>query len=196
MFKPITGYENYSVDETGVVINNRTGRELKQGINCRRNGGYKVVSLYNASGKKFFFVHRLVAMAFIPNSKGLPQVNHKDENPRNNSAENLEWCDAKYNNSYGTKPARASARRGVLGTYFGRKHSAEAKARMSAAKLGKPSSHRRAVVVDGNRVFESITACAEGLGLSLTQVSNIIHHRRKSKYCIEFLQEAQTCMNV
>lgn len=47
-------------------------------------------------------IHRLVAIAFIPNPNNYPMVNHKDENPKNNCVENLEWCDAKYNNNYGT----------------------------------------------------------------------------------------------
>ena len=43
-----------------------------------------------------------MAQAFIPNPRHLPIINHKDENKVNNEAENLEWCDYKYNNNYGT----------------------------------------------------------------------------------------------
>ena len=49
------------------------------------------------------FVHRLVAQAFLPNPHKLQFVNHKDENPSNNSVENLEWCTIQYNNTYGNK---------------------------------------------------------------------------------------------
>lgn len=48
-------------------------------------------------------------MAFIPNPDNLPFVNHKDENPKNNHVDNLEWCTPKYNSNYGTQIERRLA---------------------------------------------------------------------------------------
>ena len=56
------------------------------------------------------YIHRLVAEAFIPNPSNLPVVNHKDENPKNNAVDNLEWCTTKYNLNYGTCNTRKSAK--------------------------------------------------------------------------------------
>jgi len=49
---------------------------------------------------KRFGVHRLVAEAFIDNPNNYPIINHKDANPSNNVADNLEWCTYKYNSNY------------------------------------------------------------------------------------------------
>lgn len=68
--------------------------------------GYKKIKLF-AGGKAYTtHVHRLVALAFIPNPHNMPQVNHKDENKSNNRVENLEWCTARYNATYGTRLKR------------------------------------------------------------------------------------------
>ena len=47
-------------------------------------------------------IHRIVATAFIPNTDNLPQINHKDEDKKNNCVENLEWCSRIYNLHYGS----------------------------------------------------------------------------------------------
>lgn len=67
-----------------------------------QRSGYYYVDL---QGKRRL-VHRLVAEAFIDNPDDLPEVNHKDEDKVNNSVENLEWCDSKYNANYGTRNKR------------------------------------------------------------------------------------------
>ena len=117
IWKSIPGYEGlYEVSNTGRVRS--LDRYVKVGFGAYRlhkgkiinltlsNSGYYFVDLTYKYKRKHFYVHRLVAEAFIPNPDNLPQVNHKDEDKTNNIAENLEWCDRKYNMNYGTKIER------------------------------------------------------------------------------------------
>ena len=97
LFKHIENFEGYSISATGVVLN-PYGKVLKQVPNKK---GYLCVFLNNKEKKhKQFFVHRLVASAFIPNPNNYPQINHKDRNPSNNNVDNLEWCNNTYNQRY------------------------------------------------------------------------------------------------
>ena len=66
------------------------------------------VKLCKNGKHKNFRINRLVAEAFISNPNNLPQVNHKNEIKDDNRVENLEWCDAKYNNNFGTRKERVA----------------------------------------------------------------------------------------
>lgn len=108
IWKDILGYEGlYQVSNFGRVKSLKFGKEriLKPGIN---KYGYLHVVLSKNNKQKNFYVHRLVAEAFISNPHNYPCVNHKDENPLNNNVENLEWCTASYNSNYGTRNERMS----------------------------------------------------------------------------------------
>lgn len=95
IWKEIAGFPNYAVSNRGRVMNLKTGRVLKPGVNSH---GYAFVVLYNGDGKpKNCTTHRLVAEAFIPNPQNLPQVDHVDENKGNNDVSNLRWVSASKN---------------------------------------------------------------------------------------------------
>lgn len=97
-WRTIIGYEGlYEVSNTGQVRNYR-GKLLRPGLN---HNGYLKCVLCKKGKTKTIYIHRLVAQAFIPNPQDLPQVNHKDEDKTNNSVDNLEWCNSKYNVNYG-----------------------------------------------------------------------------------------------
>ena len=68
--------------------------------------GYYGVNLWKGGKNTRKKVHRLVAEAFLPNPNNLRYINHKDEDKANNSVENLEWCTASYNNTYGSRVDR------------------------------------------------------------------------------------------
>jgi len=92
----------YQISSYGQVRNKGTGYILKQSGDGR---GYLKANICEKRKR----VHRLVALAFIPNPENEPQVNHINENKTDNRVDNLEWCDAKYNNGYGTRTSRAVA---------------------------------------------------------------------------------------
>ena len=100
----IKGYEGiYAITSCGKVWSYKTKRFLKT-IKTRK--GYERVYLYKDNNVKHPTIHKLVAIAYIPNPNNLPQINHKDENKENNSVNNLEWCTNKYNSNYGTRNKR------------------------------------------------------------------------------------------
>lgn len=95
--------------KSGNRYNNKKNTIIKKGHILKQVDlglGYLVVCLRKNLKNHQKYVHRLVAEAFVPNPYNLTQVNHKDENKSNNCADNLEWCDAKYNSNYGTKNQR------------------------------------------------------------------------------------------
>lgn len=95
--KDIPGYEGiYAVTSCGKVWSYRRGKFLIPGIDHQ---GYEQVTLCAGTPWRIT-IHRLVAMTYIPNPNNLPVVNHKDENPRNNCVNNLEWCSQRYNVNY------------------------------------------------------------------------------------------------
>ncbi len=99
LWKTIDEFENYEVSNLGKVRNKTTGRILKP--TCR--GGYQIIGLCKNSKGKTTPIHRLVALAFIPNPENKPQVNHIDKNRSNNIVSNLEWNTALENNTHRSK---------------------------------------------------------------------------------------------
>lgn len=100
-WKIIENYPNYSVSDTGLI--KRNNKLLKPWLGSR---GYLYVSLSKNGKVKKFSVHRLVANAFLSKNSNALEVNHLDENKKNNCVSNLEWTTHKKNLNYGTHNSR------------------------------------------------------------------------------------------
>lgn len=110
-WKDIKNYEGlYKISNLGRVkkINKSNIIICKPSIDT---SGYKQIVLTKNEKRKSYKIHRLVAVAFIPNSNNLPQINHKDENKLNNDVSNLEWCTLQYNCNYGSRNYRCTRHR-------------------------------------------------------------------------------------
>ncbi len=105
----------YSVSNMGNVLcdkkevnspikNNKTIiRKEKLKVLDKVRAGYIRTCLYKNGKGKNFYVHRLVATAFIPNLNNLPQVNHKNGIKTDNRVENLEWVTRSENTRHSIK---------------------------------------------------------------------------------------------
>lgn len=105
-WKPIIGYEGLYVVSNAGQIRNSKGEIKKSQVKKDKHTNYREISLWKNGTHKRFLVHRLVAIAFIPNPQNLPIINHKDQDGTNNFVDNLEWCDHSYNNTYNKPPRK------------------------------------------------------------------------------------------
>lgn len=97
----IPGISGYQVTKDGQVRSHfeNYGKPRVRKPSITR-AGYKRVNLQLSGKTKWFLVHRLIAMAFLPQVEGKTYVNHKDGDKLNNTSENLEWCTLKENSRH------------------------------------------------------------------------------------------------
>lgn len=103
IWKDVEGYEGlYQVSNLGRIKSLPRWIEFSDGRvrfyqekikkDKKVSTGYRQVTLYRNCVNEYFYVHRLVAGAFIPNPNNLIDINHIDGNKTNNLVTNLEWC--------------------------------------------------------------------------------------------------------
>ena len=180
IWKEIKGYEGrYQISSLGRVKSlnyNKTGKEdiLSPG-NIR---GYLHVRLSKEGKSKPFQVHRLVALHFIPNPNNYPEVNHKDENKQNNTVDNLEWCDRKYNCNYGTRTQRSSeSRKGCTHTENSKRKISQNHADFSGSKNPRA---RKVQCITTEEIFNCIQEGADYYHINRNCISACCVGRQKT----------------
>lgn len=84
-------FPGYAFTNTGHVVSFKYGKVKVLSPWSTTKDGYPIVTLLVDGEKRLSTIHRLIALAFVPNPHGKPQVNHIDGNQSNNCADNLEW---------------------------------------------------------------------------------------------------------
>lgn len=96
VWEKVIGYEMYEVSDFGRVKRTKTGKILKGSL---YGVGYLHVGLYNKKVMKTIDIHKLVAIAFLDHTPDGTEtiIDHKDNNPFNNRADNLQITNSRHN---------------------------------------------------------------------------------------------------
>lgn len=99
-FNPVQGNMSCVNQKYIVSKNGEVSRITRHGLHRQKprihTNGYLRCTICG----KDFYIHRLVAICYLENPCGYPEINHKDGNKQNNSVDNLEWCNRSFNNRH------------------------------------------------------------------------------------------------
>ena len=152
---------DYTVTTSGDVYSLNYGRSgKKKKLKQQMSKGYLYVNIYYKKKLYRKLVNRLVAKAFIPNPKNLPEVNHKDGNKENNNVTNLEWVTSKENTFHAFKNNLRYVHKGENAT---------------DSKITNKQAHEICKLLEENKL--GTREIADKVGVSFAIVSNIKHEK-------------------
>jgi len=169
-WRDVVGFEGYyQVSNLGrvkgldrIVPDKQLGHKHIRGrmmTNTTSGGrGYPTVTLTKNGSQRPYYVHRLVAEAFIPNPDNLPEIDHIDAVITNNDISNLRWVTHEEN----VKHIRE------MGHWY---NGSENLVRYREEALLKS---RKPVIRSDGKVFKSVVDAAAAIGVSRQSVSRVL----------------------
>lgn len=169
MWKDIEFNSNYEISDRGIVRRKNNKNVLK---GCITNGYRSVKLTFDNSKQQRFYVHRLVALHFIPNNdKKKTLVNHINGNKLDNRVENLEWVSPRENNLH----------------YY---------QKIQKEKKERKKNNNKAISIiqydlSGKEIarFDSMNKAKQATGISLVQIARCVHGEIKQASGYIFKQQ-------
>lgn len=157
---PIKGFENYLISKDGTIYSLFYKKQVKVSYD---RAGYVRTRLCSKNGRKSVFIHRLLAINFIPNPENKPFVNHIDGNKSNNELSNLEWCTQKEN-----------ARHAWNNGFYKNHKETLIKAHEACSK--------KLLDIETSKIYKSISDASRNLNIPFTTFKRIIDKTNRFKY--------------
>jgi hypothetical protein len=174
--KQIENYPDYYISLTGKVFSLKTMKFLKPS----KSIGYGVVNLTNPNKKqKTELVHRLIALAYIPNPNNKPHINHIDGNKGNNNIFNLEWCTPKENMVHAW---------GMGLNHITERHIENAKRTIKiAAEVGSKLKRKKIIDTSTGKIYDYAGDAAKEFGYRKETLINWLNGHRPNRTTLKYL---------
>jgi hypothetical protein len=169
-WKTIEGYSKYKISSDGRIWSN----SWNQLMGDSTSGGYKVISLYNDDGVRHTVkIHRLVALAFIPNPDDKPEINHINGVKSDNRIENLEWVNRSENQQHARKNGLNKSRVPIEAAMKSLKKAILASAKKCSKKVQLSKEGTVLIFNSGSEASKYINANSKAISTAVTKKQKV-----------------------
>ena len=181
IWKPIRDYEGlYEVSNLGGIkrLENDKNRKEKILKPYKNKLGYLCINLYRDNKVKQMYVHRLVAIAFIPNPENKPCIDHINTIRNDNRIENLRWVTYKENMNNELTKEKLS---GENSNNYGKPRSEEIKKKISESQKGGKNPKARSVFCyELNKSWDTSAEASRELNIDSSNITKCCKGKCKS----------------
>ena len=181
IWKPIRNYEGlYEVSNLGGIkrLENDKNRKEKILKPYKNKLGYLCINLYRDNKVKQMYVHRLVAIAFIPNPENKPCIDHINTIRNDNRIENLRWVTYKENMNNELTKEKLS---GENSNNYGKPRSEEIKKKISESQKGGKNPKARGVFCyELNKSWDTSAEASRELNIDSSNITKCCKRKCKS----------------